>query len=135
MVENLVDAVARATAVGDEPGAMAGQLAQLTEQMRLDVARKGEAELADAGQPWAVVDIGLLAADLPDVLGMGQVGADAGLFQRLERSLPVGPGAFHRGGGDAVSSQPVSHCPQTVQERAELPHGSARRSAAGVPRP
>ena len=33
-----------------------------------------------------------------------QVGVDTGFFQLLERRLPVDAGAFHRGGGDAVSS-------------------------------
>ena len=104
MVERLVDAVAGPTALADEPAAIAGQVAHLTEQTRRDVARQGEAELANAGQPQAVVGIGVLAADLLDVLGMEQVGVDAGFFQRLERRLPVDAGAFHRGGGDAVSS-------------------------------
>ena len=84
MVERLVDAIACPTAFGNEPATIAGQLAQLPEQTRRNVARQGEAELADAGQPEAVVGIGLLSADLPDVLGMEQVGADAGLFERLE---------------------------------------------------
>ena len=68
MVERLVDAVAGPTALADEAAALAGQLAQLTEQTRRDVAWQGEAELADAGQPQAVVGIGLLAADLLDML-------------------------------------------------------------------
>ena len=64
-------------------------------------------ELADAGQPQAVAGIGLLPADLLDVLGIEQVGVNAGVFERLERGLPVDPGAFHRGGGDAVRPKPV----------------------------
>ena len=112
MVERLVDAIAGPTALGNEPAAVAGQLAQLPEQTRRNVARQGETELADAGQPQAVVGIGLLSADLPDVLSMEQVGADAGLFERLERSLPVDPGALHHGGGDAVFLEPVGHCAQ-----------------------
>ena len=132
MVERLVDAIAGPTAFGNQPAAVAGQLAQLPEQTRRDVARQGEAELADAGQPEAVVGIGLLSADLPDMLGMKQVGADAGLFERLERSLPVDPGALHHGGGDAVFPEPVRHCAQTVRQRTELPHGGACRPAAGL---
>ena len=54
MVERLVDAVAGPTALADEAAAIAGQLAQLAEETRRDVAWQGEAELADAGQPQAV---------------------------------------------------------------------------------
>ena len=41
------------------------------------------------------------------MLSMKQVGVDTRVFQRLEWRLPVDAGAFHRGGGDAVSSQPA----------------------------
>lgn len=70
---------------GDEGPAVAGQLAQLTELTGRDIARQGEAELTDAGQPRTVVDIGLLATNLFDVLGMKQFGVNAGVFQGLER--------------------------------------------------
>ena len=82
--------------------AVAGQLPQLPEQTRWDVARQRQTELADASQPQAVVGIGLLTADLLDVLGIEQIGVDARVFQRLERRLPVDSGAFHGRGGDAV---------------------------------
>ena len=88
VVERLVDAVAGPTALADEAAAIAGQLAQLAEETRRDVAWQGEAELADAGQPQAVVGIGLLAADLLDMLSMKQVGVDTRFFQRLEWCLP-----------------------------------------------
>ncbi len=100
---------AGAAALGDELAAVAGHLAQLAEQTRRDMARQGEAELADAGQPQAVVGIRLFTADLLDVLGVEQVSVDAGLFQRLERGLPVDPGAFQGRGGDAVPAEPVGH--------------------------
>ena len=45
-----------------------------------------------------------------------QAGQDAGVFQRLERGLPVNPGAFQGRGGDAVPTEPVGHRPQTVRE-------------------
>ena len=64
------------------------------------------------------------------MLGIEQVGVNAGVFERLERGLPVDPGAFHRGGGDAVRPEPVGHRPQTVGQRTELAHGRARQSAA-----
>ena len=94
VIERLVDAVAGPTALADEAAAIAGQLAQLTEKTRGDVAWQGEAELADAGQPQAVVGIGLFASDLLDVLSMKQVGVDTRFFQRLEWGLPVDAGAF-----------------------------------------
>ncbi len=50
----------------------------------------------------------------------GTVRLNAGVLQRLERSLPVGPGTFRRRGGDAMRPQPVGHCPQPVRQRAEL---------------
>ena len=40
-----------------------GHLAQLAEQTRRDMARQGEAELADASQPQAVGGIRLFTAD------------------------------------------------------------------------
>ena len=86
-----MDPVAIPAALGDELTAVAGQLPQLAEAPRGNVARLGEAELADARQPQAVVDVGLLAANLLDVLGMEQCGVDAGVLQRLERSLPRRP--------------------------------------------
>ena len=86
-----VDPVAIPAALGDELTAVAGQLPQLAEAPRGNVARLGEAELADARQLQAVVDVGLLAANLLDLLGMEQCGVDAGVLQRLERSLPRRP--------------------------------------------
>ena len=67
-----------------------------------------------------------------DVLGMEQFGADAGVFERLEWGFPVDPGAFHRGGGDAMRPQPVGHRPQSVGQRAELLDDGARQAAADL---
>ena len=87
VVERLVDAVAVPAALADELATIAGQLPHVAEVPRGHVARLGETELADAGQPQAIVDIGLLAADLLDVLGVEQRGADAGVC-RAPRTGP-----------------------------------------------
>ena len=105
VVERFVDPVAGPATLGDQRPAVSGQLAQLAELTGRDIARQGEAELTDAGQPQTVVDIGLLAANLFDVLGMKQFGVNAGVFQGLERDFPVDPGAFHRGRGDCRATE------------------------------
>ncbi len=81
---------AGAAALGDELAAVAGHLAQLAEQTRRDMARQGEAELADAGQPQAVVGIRLFTADLLDVLGVEQDARRAWtLHRQVQRGVPA----------------------------------------------
>lgn len=115
VVEGLVDTIPGPTALGDEPAAIAGQLAQLPEQARRNVAQQGEAEL----QMRASHRLSLVSVFLPRIWrtcwACSRLCADAGLFQRLERRLPVDPGALHRGGGDVVSPEPIGHRAQTVR--------------------
>ena len=124
VVEGLVDSVASPAPFGDEGPAVPSQRAQLAEPTGRDEAGLSEAELTDASQPQAVADIGLLAADLLDGVGIEQVGVNAGVFQRLERGLPVDAGPFQGGGGDP--------CDRSQSVIARSPSGSALNSRTAV---
>ena len=112
VVEGLVDPVAGPAALGNERPAVAGQLAQLAESTvagRSSVTQDRTGRCGPAtGCRWHRSSS---LTDLLDVLGIEQVGVNAGVFERLERGLPVDPGAFHRGGGDAVRPEPVGRSP------------------------
>ena len=82
-VEDLVDAVARACALAHELTAHARDFAQGAEPGRGNEARRTQSELADAGKPQAVGDVGLAAPELLDVLGVDELDLDARMFERL----------------------------------------------------
>ena len=77
--------------------------------------------MADAGQPQAIAGIGLLAARICfDLLGIEQVGADAGVVERLERDFQVAPVRSIATAGKPDALKPLGQRPQPVAERAEI---------------
>ena len=105
-VDHLLHLVAHLAAPGDQRPPMAAQRAQVAKRLRGDETGPSQSELTHARQPAAVLDVGLAATQLLDLLGVEQLGLDAGVGQRLPRRIPIDAGRLHRRGLDAVARQP-----------------------------
>ena len=86
--------------------------------------------LAKPCQPDAVADIGLSALDLLDLPGVHQRRLDAGIGQRVERSLPADAGPFHQRSLNLHLHEPVGHGRESRRHGRELP-GVVHRRGAG----
>ena len=137
VVECLLRAVADAGAIGDDLAPVAALLAQFGELAWRHVAGPRQGVLADAGQPQRVLDVGLAALDLLDVLRVDRVRLNARVLQRAEGRNPVHAGALHDGRGHAVAAQPGGELrqgrgsvPNRRKEACASPPGPGRRTAA-----
>ena len=118
-VENLLHAVAGLAALGDQRAPMADQIAQVAKRLVGNEARLSESEPTHPGQPTAVFDVGLAAAQLPHVLRVQQLRLDAGGDERAPRRVPVNAGPLQGRRLDAVPGQPGDQGVQAAGQRTE----------------
>ena len=126
-VQDLLDANLLLRALFDQRTAIPAQPAQVAEGLRQNQARAGEAELADAGQPDAVRDVGLAMLDLLDVLCMDDHDVDPSVGQNIVGLLPVDAGGLHDGAGHPQAEQPLHEKGEAARQCAELARLDMRR--------
>ena len=100
VLQHLLDAVGHARPLPDERLAVAGQVAQLADRLGRHEAGPQQAVLEQLAIHWRVLDVGLAAGHVLDVLGVDQQQLEAAL-QQVEDRLPVDAGRLHRDVGDA----------------------------------
>ena len=137
VLQHLLDAVGHRGPVADQLGPLPRQVAQLADRRRRDEAGREQAVLEQLGDPLGVLDVGLAAGDLLDVLGVDQHHLEAAL-QQVEDRLPVDAGRFHGDVADALrprASRPApagrrSWCRRCGPGELTAPSGPTRRTQA-----
>ena len=98
---------------------MADQIPQVAKRLVGHETGPSEPELTHPGQPAAVFDVGLAAAQLPHVLRVQQLRVDAGRGECAPRRLPVDAGPLQGRRLDAVAGQPSDQGVQAACQRTE----------------
>ena len=109
VLQHLLDPVGHRGPLADQLGPLPRQVAQLADRRRRDEAGREQAVLEQLGDPLGVLDVGLAAGDLLDVLGVDQDHLEAAL-QEVEDRLPVDARSipWRRGVTPSASSQSAS---------------------------
>ena len=110
-------AVARLAALPDQHAPMTDQIPQVAKRLVGYETRLAEPELTHPGQPAAVCDVGLAAAQLPHMLRVQQLRLDAGGGECAPRRVPIDAGPLQ-----AAASTP---CPVSQATRVSRPLASA----------
>ena len=118
-VEDLLHPVAHPAALPDQRAPMADQIPQVAKRLVGHETGPSEPELTHPGQPAAVFDVGLAAAQLPHVLRVQQLRVDAGRGECAPRRLPVDAGPLQGRRLDAVAGQPSDQGVQAACQRTE----------------
>jgi hypothetical protein len=91
----------------DERLAIADQGAQLTDRLRLHEARPHQPVLKQLAEPLGVLDVGLAAGHVLDVLGVNEPELEVVLEQVIDRP-PLDARRLHRDVRDAEPHEPVA---------------------------
>ncbi|MCY1533178.1 hypothetical protein D9M68_684910 [compost metagenome] len=119
--EDFLDAQAVLGDLAHELLAGAREIAQLLGGGRWHEARSDQAVGEQIGNPHRVVDVGLAAGHVADVLGVGQHQLEVAL-EDVPHRLPVHAGGFHGHVGAAVQRQPVGQRQQAGGGAVETAH-------------
>src|SRR5215218_3812392 len=107
VLEQLLQAVGLTRALPDERLAIAGQVAQLADRFRRHEAGAHQPVLEQLAEPLGVLDVGLAAGHVLDVLGVDEPELEVVLEQVVD-GLPVDAGGLHRNVRDAEPLEPVA---------------------------
>ena len=106
VLQHLLDPVGHRGAVADQLGPLSRQVAELADLRRRDEAGREQAVLEQLRDPLGVLDVGLAAGDLLELVGVDQHDLEAAL-QEVEDRLPVDAGGLHGDVADAFGVEPV----------------------------
>ena len=118
--EDLLDPLRFASAVLDQPLAIAGQVPQLTDLRRRHETRPQQPALQQLGQPRRVGHVGLAARQLVHITGVHEHQLEAGLLEHPPHRTPIVARRFHRHDRDPLDGEPLSQAVQVTNEGRKL---------------